>query len=355
MPEVGRVGQEKLHSSSVLVVGAGGLGSPIGLYLAAAGIGTIGIVDFDTVELSNLQRQVVHSTNGIGRTKTESARDRLLSLNPNIDINVHQTRLTSKNALDIIGQYDIVADGTDDFPTRYLINDACVLLGKTDVYGSVFRFEGQVSVFASPDGPCYRCLYPQSPSPGLVPGCAEGGVLGVLPGIVGTIQATEVIKMLLGIGDSLVGRMLLIDALSMKFQEVRVPKNPDCPLCGKNPTIHSLSTYEVLCGMTEDIFEISVEELKHRLESKDIFLLDVREQNEYDFCNIGGTLIPLAQLPSRIKELDSSLDIAVLCRTGRRSQRAVEELKKAGFKKVKNIVGGIDAWAQKIDPSVPRY
>lgn len=363
MPEVGLAGQKKLKNSRVLLIGAGGLGSPLGLYLAAAGVGSIGIVDFDIVDQTNLQRQIIHSTKDVGRLKLHSARERILGTNPNIHVETYETQLTSENALEILKDYDVIVDGTDNFPTRYLVNDACVLLGKPNVYGSIFRFEGQASVFHSKEGPCYRCLYPEPPPPGLVPSCAEGGVLGVLPGIIGTIQANETIKLLLGIGEPLIGRLLLFDALKMQFRELRLRKNPDCPICGENPTIKELIDYEAFCGLTQlyDVqdqseYAITVEELKKNLDGgEDVFVLDVREPHEYEIVNMGGYLIPLGDLPNRVHELDSSRQIAVHCHQGGRSQRAVEFLRELGFKKVKNLVGGIDEWAAKIDPSLARY
>jgi molybdopterin/thiamine biosynthesis adenylyltransferase/rhodanese-related sulfurtransferase len=364
MPEVGLEGQKKLKSASVLLVGAGGLGSPVALYLAAAGIGKLGLVDFDVVDQSNLQRQVLYSTNDVARPKLQSAADRLRSINPNIEVESYETRLTSENALDIFRAYDVIVDGTDNFPTRYLVNDACVFLKKPNVYGSIFRFEGQASVFFAEHGPCYRCLYPEPPPPGLVPSCAEGGVLGVLPGIIGTIQAAEAVKLILGIGESLIGRLLLFDALPMRFRELKLRKNPECQLCGTNPTITKLIDYEAFCGIppeeeTERVFspyEISVDELKARLDrGEDVFLLDVREPHEYEIVNLGGYLIPLNELPKRVHELDSSREMVVHCQRGSRSARAVEFLRQLGFTKVKNLVGGIDAWAAHIDQRLPRY
>jgi sulfur-carrier protein adenylyltransferase/sulfurtransferase len=364
MPEIGMDGQKKLKASSVLMIGAGGLGSPLGLYLTAAGIGRIGIVDFDVVDYSNLQRQVLHSTKDVGRPKLESARERLEGINPFVKIETHEMHLSSENALQLFAQYDIIVDGTDNFPTRYLVNDACVLAGKPNVYGSIFRFEGQASVFATKDGPCYRCLYPEPPPPGLVPSCAEGGVLGILPGIVGTIQANEVVKLILGKGEPLIGRLLLFDALKMKFKELKLRKDPACPVCGEHRTITKLIDYEAFCGVQpgwdsytrEQQFEITVDELKQRLDKKDdIFILDVREPQEYQIANLNGYLIPLNELPKRINELDTSREIVVHCKVGGRSRKAVEFMKQSGFRKVKNLVGGIDAWAETIDPSMPRY
>src|ERR1700757_1373941 len=363
LPEVGLEGQQKLKAAKVLCVGTGGLGSPLAFYLAAAGVGTLGLGDFDVVDASNLQRQIIHSTKDIGRKKLDSAAEKLTALNPALNVVKHETMLSSANALEILKDYDIVADGTDNFPTRYLVNDACVLLGKPNVYGSIFRFEGQASVFATEEGPCYRCLYPEPPPPGLVPSCAEGGVLGILPGLVGLIQATEAIKLILGSGDPLIGRLLLYDALGMKFRELKLRKNPDCPACGKNPTITKLIDYEEFCGIrgeeapaevTTD--EIEVEELKKRLDrGDDLYILDVREPHEYQICNINGHLIPLGELPNRVNELDTSKEIIAHCRSGVRSAKAVNFLRQAGFKKVHNLAGGILAWADRIDPTMPKY
>lgn len=364
MPEVGVEGQRKLKAGSVLMIGAGGLGSPTGLYLTAAGVGRIGIVDFDTVDESNLQRQVLYSTDQIGKSKLEMARERLHALNPYVKIDTYQTQLSSENALEIFKGFDVVVDGTDNFQTRYLVNDACILTGIPNVYGSIFRFEGQASVFGLEDGPCYRCLYPEPPPPGLVPSCAEGGVFGVLPGIVGSIQANEVIKILTGIGELLKGRLLLFDALKMTFRELKLRRNPECPVCGDNPTQKKLIDYEQFCGVEstwsdykrDADYEVEVEELKKQLDGGNKpFILDVREEHEYNIANLGGRLIPLRELPSRINELDSSKEIVVYCKMGGRSQQAVEFLKGAGFRKVKNLVGGIDRWAEKIDSSMPRY
>ncbi len=363
MPEVGLEGQKKLKASSVLLVGAGGLGSPLALYLAAAGVGRIGIVDFDVVDQSNLQRQVLHGTESIGKSKLQSATERIFSINPFVKVEPYETQLTSANALEILRNYDVVADGTDNFPTRYLVNDACVLLHKPNVYGSIFRFEGQVSVFDADRGPCYRCLYSEPPPPGLVPSCAEGGVLGVLPGIIGTLQASETVKLLLGIGEPLIGRLVLFDALKTEFRELKLRKNPDCPICGTHPTIRELIDYEAFCGITPHLptnehatREISVEELKLRMDQHaDIFILDVREPHEYLIANLGGYLIPLNDLPNRVNELDSSKEFVVHCASGVRSARAVSFLADMGFKKVKNLVGGINAWAEKIDTSLASY
>src|SRR6202050_1769366 len=365
MPEVGMEGQQKLKSARVLCVGAGGLGSPLALYLAAAGVGTLGIVDFDVVDYTNLQRQIIHSTADVGRKKLDSAADKLTAINPFLNVKKFDTRLSSENALELFRDFDIIADGTDNFPTRYLVNDACVLTGKPNVYGSIFRFEGQASVFATEDGPCYRCLYPEPPPPGLVPSCAEGGVLGILPGLVGVIQATETIKLILGQGDSLVGRLLLIDALGMKFRELKLRKNPDCPVCGTHRTITKLIDYEEFCGIrgqeapaapAVESTDMSVEELKRKLDTKaDIFILDVREPHEYQICNLGGYLIPLGDLPKRVGELDSSREIVAHCKMGGRSAKAIAFLKQAGFTKVYNLTGGITAWAERIDTKMPKY
>jgi len=363
MPEVGMEGQLKLKAARVLCIGAGGLGSPLALYLAAAGVGTLGIVDFDVVDYTNLQRQIIHSTADVGRKKLDSAAEKLKAINPFLNIQKFETRLSSDNALELFRDFDIVADGTDNFPTRYLVNDACVLTGKPNVYGSIFRFEGQASVFATEEGPCYRCLYPEPPPPGLVPSCAEGGVLGILPGLVGVMQATEVIKLILGKGEPLIGRLLLIDALGMKFRELKLRKNPDCPACGKHPTITKLIDYQEFCGIRGEeapvdrsVPEIQVEELKRRLDAgDDLFVLDVREPHEYQICNINGYLIPLGDLPKRVSELDSSREIVAHCRSGVRSAKAVDFLKQAGFRKVMNLTGGILAWADRVDPKMPKY
>jgi sulfur-carrier protein adenylyltransferase/sulfurtransferase len=369
LPEVGLEGQQKLKAAKVLCVGTGGLGAPLAYYLAAAGIGTLGLVDFDVVDESNLQRQIIHSTNDIGRPKIDSAAEKLKALNPYLNIVKHETMLTSANALEIIKDYDIVADGTDNFPTRYLVNDACVLSGnKPNAYASIFRFEGQASVFATEDGPCYRCLYPEPPPPGLVPSCAEGGVLGILPGLLGVIQATEVIKLILGKGDSLIGRLLLVDSLGMKFRELKLRKNPDCPLCGTHPTVKKLIDYQQFCGifpeektekpapMQNGIPQVTPVELKRRLDAgEDVFVLDVREPHEYQIVNIGAPLIPLGDLPNRLSELDPNREIVVHCKSGGRSQRAAELLQKSGFKNVANLTGGITAWATDVDPKLPKY
>jgi molybdopterin/thiamine biosynthesis adenylyltransferase/rhodanese-related sulfurtransferase len=363
MPEVGMEGQQKLKAARVLCIGAGGLGSPLALYLAAAGVGTLGIVDFDVVDYTNLQRQIIHTTADVGRKKLDSAADKLKAINPFLNLRTFETKLSSENALALFNEFDIIADGTDNFPTRYLVNDACVLTGKPNVYGSIFRFEGQASVFATEEGPCYRCLYPEPPPPGLVPSCAEGGVLGILPGLVGVMQATEVIKLILGKGEPLIGRLLLIDALGMKFRELKLRKNPDCPVCGKNPTVTQLIDYNEFCGIRGEekpvetgVVEMQVEELKRRLDAgEDLFVLDVREPHEYQICNIGGHLIPLGDLPKRVSELDSSREIVAHCRSGVRSAKAVNFLQQAGFKKVHNLAGGILAWADRVDPKMPKY
>jgi molybdopterin/thiamine biosynthesis adenylyltransferase/rhodanese-related sulfurtransferase len=364
MPEVGLEGQLKLRQAKVLMIGTGGLGAPLGLYLAAAGVGHLGLVDFDVVDFTNLQRQVTFSTNDVGKPKTEATKARLSALNPAIEIEAFETRLTSENAFDLFRDFDIIVDGTDNFPTRYLVNDACVLLGKPNVYGSIFRFEGQATVFGYPGGPCYRCLYPEPPPPGLVPSCAEGGVLGVLPGIVGAIQAMETIKLILGTGEPLVGRLLLFDALSMRFRELKLHKNPACPVCGPNRTITKLIDYEEFCGIrgeeapavTNGIPEITAREVKARLDhGDDLFILDVREPHEYQICNLNGKLIPLGELPRRVHELDSSREMVVHCRSGKRSAEAIQFLQKAGFKKLWNLKGGVLAWADEVDPSMPKY
>ena len=364
MPEVGMEGQLKLKQAKVLCIGTGGLGAPLGLYLAAAGVGRLGLVDFDVVDFTNLQRQVTFGTSDVGRPKIEAARERLSNLNPEIQIDAHETKLTSENALEILREYDIIVDGTDNFPTRYLVNDACVLLGKPNVYGSIFRFEGQATIFGYPGGPCYRCLYPEPPPPGLVPSCAEGGVLGVLPGIIGAIQAMETIKLILRRGDALVGRLLLFDALGMKFRELKLRRNPDCPACGDHRTITKLIDYYEFCGIrgeeapapSTQVPELPPREVKARLDrGDDLFILDVREPHEYQICNLHGYLIPLGELPRRVHELDSSREIVAHCRSGKRSAEAVEFLRKAGFRKIWNLKGGILAWSDEVDPSVPKY
>jgi adenylyltransferase/sulfurtransferase len=365
LPDVELDGQKRIREARVLLVGAGGLGSPTALYLAAAGVGTLGIVDFDTVDLSNLQRQVLHGTSDVGRPKIDSARDRIVDLNPHVVVETHRTPLTSANALEILAKYDIVVDGTDNFPTRYLVNDACVMLGKPNVYGSIFRFEGQASVFSSAEGPCYRCLFPHPPPPGLVPSCAEGGVLGVLPGLVGTIQATETLKLILGIGDTLSGRLLLIDTLGMRFHTVRVPRDPNCPACGTRE-ITELVDYEAFCGMpggmvtkestNGEMSEITPSELAKRLAAHEEFtLIDVREPYEWQIGRIeGARLIPLGTLQDEISTLDSAKEIVVYCRSGKRSADAVRQLNAAGFRAT-NVTGGILRWSDEVDPSVPKY
>jgi molybdopterin/thiamine biosynthesis adenylyltransferase/rhodanese-related sulfurtransferase len=366
LPEVGMEGQQRLKAARVLCVGTGGLGSPLAFYLAAAGVGTLGLVDFDVVDASNLQRQIIHSTKDIGRKKLDSAEEKLTALNPALNVVKHETMLSSANALDILKGYDIVADGTDNFPTRYLVNDACVLLGKPNVYGSIFRFEGQASVFATKDGPCYRCLYPEPPPPGLVPSCAEGGVLGILPGLVGVMQATEVIKLILGKGETLVGRLLLIDALNMRFRELKLRKNPECPVCGAHPTVTQLIDYQQFCGIMPEtpqeknlkngIPQITVKELKARLDAgEDVQLIDVREPYEFQIAQIGGKLIPQNDVPNRLNEIDRGREVVVHCKSGGRSQRIAEYLKQAGYPIVSNVAGGITAWSDEIDPKVPKY
>ncbi|MFQ5708808.1 MAG: ubiquitin-like small modifier protein 1 [bacterium] len=365
MPEVALEGQKKLKQASVLLIGMGGLGSPLAMYLAAAGLGRIGMVDFDVVDSTNLQRQVIYSTDDVGNPKLQSAQERLKGINPYVQIDAYETKLTSQNALDIFANYDIIIDGTDNFPTRYLVNDACVLLGKPNVYGSIFRFEGQISVFYAKQGPCYRCLYPEPPPPGLVPSCAEGGVLGILPGSVGLLQATEAIKLIIGKGEPLIGRLLLYDALAMKFRELTLKKDPACPICGESPVIRHLIDYEEFCGIgtaaerivLEPEFEISATELQARIAQNDgTFLLDVREPHEVAICQIPNSkLIPLNQLATRVHELDRSWDIVAYCRSGVRSAAAVKFLREAGFATVKNLVGGILAWSDQVDPSVPKY
>jgi sulfur-carrier protein adenylyltransferase/sulfurtransferase len=380
LPEVGMEGQQKLKAAKVLCVGTGGLGAPLALYLAAAGVGTIGLVDFDTVDMSNLQRQIIHSTSTVGKLKVDSAEIMLKGLNPTLNVIKHNTMLTSANALEILKDYDVIADGTDNFQTRYLVNDACVLLNKPNAYASIFRFEGQASVFGTKEGPCYRCLYPEPPPPGLVPSCAEGGVLGILPGLLGVIQATEVIKLILKIGDPLIGRLLLVDALGMSFRTLKLRKNKECPVCGENPTVTELIDYDQFCGIpkptetgplevardkavaeaavVDGIPQVSVETLKHKLDAKEnIFVLDVREPHEYPIANIGAPLIPVGDLEKRIGELSAQKDseIYIHCRSGARSQKAALILKNAGFSNVSNVSGGILAWADKIDPTMPKY
>ena len=366
LPEVGVDGQRKLKAAKVLCIGAGGLGSPVALYLAAAGVGTIGIVDFDVVDYSNLQRQILHGTSDVGRSKLDSARDKLVALNPEVKIELYDTALSSENALDLFRPYDVIVDGTDNFPTRYLVNDACVLLRKPNAYGSIFRFEGQASVFGLENGPCYRCLYPEPPPPGLVPSCAEGGVLGVLPGLVGVIQATEALKLILGVGEPLIGRFLIVDALRMKFRELKLRKDPDCPVCGTHPTVTELIDYEQFCGVApaasdatqpgDDTREISAVELKARLDRSDrLVVLDVREPQEYQINRIDGSvLIPLGELGQRYGELDPSVEVVAQCKSGVRSAKAADFLREKGYR-VKNLKGGILDWIDKVDPSQPKY
>ncbi|HEY3290990.1 MAG TPA: molybdopterin-synthase adenylyltransferase MoeB [Anaerolineae bacterium] len=369
MPEVGMSGQKKLKNGSVLLVGAGGLGSPAAMYLAAAGVGRIGIVDFDVVDESNLQRQIIHGMSTLGKSKLESAKARMLDINPGIQVDCYAEPLTSENALRLFADYDVIADGTDNFPTRYLVNDACVLLNKPNVYGSIFRFEGQASVFWAAHGPCYRCLYPEPPPPGLVPSCAEGGVLGVLPGIIGVIQATEVVKLLIGQGEPLIGRLLLYDALDMKFRELKLRKDPACPICGEHPTIDHLIDYEAFCGSTilgtdgvnqtgSMTDEITVKELSKRLDAgmPGMTLIDVREPHEWEIVHLDAAkLIPTQQLPNHLNELSQTDELLVMCRSGVRSAQAAAFLRQMGFKKVKNVHGGILAWAREIDPTAPTY
>jgi adenylyltransferase/sulfurtransferase len=366
MPEVGVDGQKRLKASSVLLIGAGGLGSPLGLYLAAAGVGRIGLVDFDVVDFSNLQRQVMHGTPDVGRPKLQSARDRLQAINPEVRLDLYETRLSSANALQLFAPYDIIIDGTDNFPTRYLVNDACVLLKKPNVYGSIFRFDGQASVFYPGKGPCYRCLYPEPPPPGEVPSCAEGGVLGILPGLIGCIQATEAVKLILGKGEPLIGRLILYDALAMTFREFKVRRNPRCPMCGDHPSITKLIDYEQFCGMRGQeapvpaaggLAETTVDELKARLDRGDKpFILDVRNPEEFQICRIpGSTLLPLPELPRRFGELERQREMVVHCKSGVRSQKAIAFLRQQGFTKLSNLKGGILAWADHIDRSMPKY
>jgi adenylyltransferase/sulfurtransferase len=364
MPEVGMEGQVKLKAAKVLMVGAGGLGAPLGMYLAAAGVGRIGVVDFDVVDHTNLQRQIIHGTKDVGRKKLDSAAETMLDINPYVQIDRHDTALNSDNALELFKEYDMVVDGTDNFPTRYLVNDACVLLNKPNVYGSIFRFEGQATVFAYPGGPCYRCLYPEPPPPGLVPSCAEGGVLGILPGMIGLVQATEAVKLILGSGESLVGRLLLYDALAMRFRELKLRRNPECPVCGDHPTVTKLIDYQEFCGLgrgeepvVETTADIEPTEVKQKIDRGDSFvLIDVRETHEHQICNIPyAKLIPLGDLPKRVNELSTADEIVAHCKSGMRSAKAVDFLKQAGFKRVRNMKGGILAWSDKVDPSVPKY
>ncbi|HWD93044.1 MAG TPA: molybdopterin-synthase adenylyltransferase MoeB [Verrucomicrobiae bacterium] len=366
LPEVGMAGQKKLRATSVLCIGAGGLGSPIAMYLAAAGIGKLGIVDFDTVDYSNLQRQILHTDADVGRPKADSAKETINGINPNVEVVIHNTRISSQNALEIIRPYDIVVDGTDNFPTRYLVNDACVLLKKPNVYGSISRFDGQASVFAPHlGGPCYRCLYPEPPPPGTVPSCAEGGVLGVLPGIIGCIQATEILKLALGKGEALINRLLLFDALEMKFRELKLRRDPQCPVCGENPTIKELIDYEMFCGMPAEPEEpamhpdeVTVQDMKRALGDPklDIKVLDVREPDEYEIARVEGVpLLPMSQLQERFTELDPNQQYYIHCHAGGRSLRAVQFLRQQGFKHLKSVKGGISAWSDEIDPGVPKY
>ena len=364
LPEFGMEGQRKLKQGSVMLIGAGGLGAPLGLYLAAAGVGHIGIVDFDVVDESNLQRQVIHGTRSLGLRKTESARARINDINPNVEVTTYEEQITSENAFDLLRPYDVIIDGTDNFPTRYLTNDASVMLGKPNVYGSIFRFEGQATVFSPRDGgPCYRCLYPEPPPPGLVPSCAEGGVLGVLPGMIGTIQATEAIKILTGIGDPLIGRLLLFDALGMRFRELKLRRNPDCPVCGEHPTVTELIDYDQFCGIVPEVaaadtsYEITPAEVAAWMQREDApFLLDVREANEWEIGHLPDAVrISVNELPQRMNELDTAREMVVYCRSGARSGRAVDMLREAGFRKVKNMTGGILRWSDDVDPSIPKY
>jgi adenylyltransferase/sulfurtransferase len=365
MPEVGVEGQRKLKAARVLCVGAGGLGAPAAMYLAAAGVGTLGLVDFDVVDASNLHRQIIYGTPDVGKPKLEAARARIAAMNEGVKVVLHELALTSKNALDVLKDYDVILDGTDNFQTRYLVNDACVLLGKPNAYGSIFRFDGQASVFAVKGGPCYRCLYPEPPPPGLVPSCAEGGVLGVLPGVIGIIQATEAIKLILGAGQPLVGRLLLYDALQMRFRELKLRRDPECPICGDHPTIHALIDYDQFCGVVPThtqptsggVPEVTVEELKAKLDrGEDVHVLDVREPNEYQICRIAGsTLIPLGELSNRTAELDRDRELIVHCKMGGRSAKAVALLQERGFTRVRNLTGGILAWIDRVDPSQSKY
>jgi molybdopterin/thiamine biosynthesis adenylyltransferase/rhodanese-related sulfurtransferase len=367
MPEVTLEGQKRLKAASILCIGTGGLGSPIALYLAAAGIGRLGLVDYDVVDFSNLQRQILHGTDDVGRKKLNSAKDRIKAVNPNVQVDLHDLMFRSENAMQVVRDYDIVIDGTDNFPTRYLSNDVCVLMEKPNVYGSIFRFDGQCTVFAPHlGGPCYRCMFPEPPPPGMVPSCAEGGVLGVLPGIIGVLQAIEAIKLIMGIGDSLIGRLVSFDALKLRFKEFKIRKDPNCPICGDHPTIHELIDYDQFCGIPQadaeaekelDVPTITAVDLKTKLDRKDKFVLvDVREPYEYDICNISGSkLIPLGELPARLSELDSADEIVLHCKVGGRSAKALRILQDAGFRKLNNLQGGILAWSEKVDPSIPRY
>jgi molybdopterin/thiamine biosynthesis adenylyltransferase/rhodanese-related sulfurtransferase len=367
MPEVTLEGQKRIKAASILCIGTGGLGSPLALYLAAAGIGRLGLIDFDVVDFSNLQRQILHGTDDVGRKKLNSAKDRIKAVNPNVQVELHDCVFRSENAMQIVQDYDIVVDGTDNFPTRYLSNDVCVLAKKPNVYGSIFRFDGQCTVFAPYlGGPCYRCMFPEPPPPGMVPSCAEGGVLGVLPGIIGVLQAIEAIKLIIGIGDSLIGRLLSFDALKLRFREFKIRKDPKCPICGDHPTIHELIDYDQFCGIPQadaeaakemDVPTINATELRAKIDRKEKFVLvDVREPFEYEICNIPGSkLIPLGELPARLSELDSADDIVLHCKVGGRSAKALKVLQEAGFRKLSNLRGGITAWADEVDPSVPKY
>lgn len=363
MPEVGVEGQLKLKAAKVLLVGTGGLGAPLGMYLAAAGIGRIGLVDFDVVDYTNLQRQIIHGTKDVGRKKLDSAAETMLDINPHVQIDRYDVALTSENALDIIKEYDYVVDGTDNFPTRYLVNDACVLSGKPNVYGSIFRFEGQSTIFAYPGGPCYRCLYPEPPPPGLVPSCAEGGVLGILPGLIGVVQATETVKLILGTGEPLVGRLVLYDALAMRFRELKLRRDPECPVCGDHPTIDKLIDYQQFCGVLPEApkpaagSDLTPLEVKAKFDRGENFLLlDVREPHEYQICHIPqAKLIPLGELPKRVNELDRNAEIVAQCKSGVRSAKAVALLKESGFTNVVNMKGGILGWSDQVDPTVPKY
>jgi len=367
MPEVGVEGQEKLKAASILLIGCGGLGSPLSMYLAAAGVGRLGLVDFDITDHTNLQRQVAFATSDVGRPKVEATKDRIHQINPNVQVTTYRSKLSADNVMDIFKEYDIIIDGTDNFPTRYLVNDACVFLKKPNVYGSIFRFEGQATVFWAEKGPCYRCLYPEPPPPGMVPSCAEGGVLGILPGTIGLIQATEAVKLILGKGDPLTGRLLLYNALDMKFREVKLQKDPECPVCSANPTITKLIDYEIFCGIglgqeeatvsTNGLKEITARDLKALIDRKEKFtLVDVREPHEYKIANIpGARLIPLGEIAQRANELDTADNIVVHCRSGARSANAIRTLQKLGFKRLSNLQGGILAWSKDVDPSVPQY
>ena len=367
MPEVTLDGQKRIKASSILCIGAGGLGSPIALYLAAAGVGRLGLVDYDTVDFSNLQRQILHGTDDVGRKKLNSARDRIKAVNPNVGVDLHDTLFRSDNAMQLVQDYDIVIDGTDNFPTRYLSNDVCVLTKKPNIYGSIFRFDGQCTVFAPHlGGPCYRCMFPEPPPPGMVPSCAEGGVLGVLPGIIGVMQAIEAIKLIIGIGESLIGRLVTFDALKLRFKEFKIRKDPNCPICGDHPTIHELIDYDEFCGIPQadaeaakelEVPTITATELKTKMDRKDQFVLvDVREPFEYDISRIPGSkLIPLGELPARLSELDSADDIVLHCKVGGRSAKALRILQEAGFRKLNNLQGGITAWSDEVDPTTPKY